>query len=134
MIKKYLVLLALVCAGCTTVQPLIDSYLMKYDNNEYKLITDIRTTAFLAKDQCSDPQATKKNVYKLYMLSLTLKHYAENLPHNEPVKKSSNELFDIVNGLYKNNSEPNEIFCSFKMKTIESSATTIQKMEGSKPK
>jgi hypothetical protein len=137
MIKKSIVLMSMLLAGCASVDKAVDAYLMKYDNNEYNLINEIRTTSSLAKDDCGDVALSKANSDNLYRLSLTLKNYAENLPHNGPVQKSSVDLFEITNGLnkqYKSGEKVSEVFCRIKMNSIETNATTIQKMEGSKPK
>ena len=76
------------------------------------------------------------NADRIFKAALNLKNYAEYLPHNKPVQKSSEELYDMVDGLnnqYKGE-KVSEVFCRIKMNNIEAAATTIQKMEGSKPR
>ena len=84
--KKYSLLLVILLMGCSTVEKAVDAYLMKFDANEYKLITDIRTNAGLAKLDCVDSVKSKKNVDKIWVSALSLKNYAENLPHNKPIQ------------------------------------------------
>jgi hypothetical protein len=136
--KKYLILFFLTTiSGCATVNESIDAFLMKFDTNEYKLITDIRTTAELAKSSCSDQIISKNNVQQLYNMSVTLKNYAEHLPHNKPITHSSGELNEIISGFnqqYQSNQKVSEFFCQIKMDTISKNAITMQTMEGSKPR
>jgi hypothetical protein len=135
--KKYILLLGVLLAGCSTIDKTVDAYLMKFDPNEYKLITDLRTNSSLAKSDCKDVEKSRKNVERLYVSALSLKNYAENLPHNGPIQKSSIELFDIVDGMtkqYQNNDKVSEVFCKVKMGSIETNANTMQQIEGSKPK
>lgn len=132
----YFLILSL-CSGCASFNKAIDAFLMKYDTNEYKLITDIRTKASLSKLNCNDPITAELNATTLAELSVTLKNFAEHLPHNEPIQKSSVELDDMVQGYYKqyaNNNKVSETFCKIKLNAIEKNATTMQQMEGSKPK
>ena len=99
--KKYSLLLVMLLAGCATVESTVDAFLMKFDANEYKLITDLRTNSSLAKAECSDVEKSRRNVERLYLTALSLRYYAEALPHNGPIQKSSVEMFDIVDGMNK---------------------------------
>ena len=130
-------MLVVLLAGCSTIEKTVDAFLMKFDTNEYKLITDLRTNSSLAKAECSDFEKSKLNVERLYFSALSLRYYAEALPHNGPIQKSSVELFDIVDGMnkqYRNNNKVSEVFCKVKLTSIENNAKTMQVMEGSKPK
>jgi hypothetical protein len=135
--KKVLIVTLLVLSGCSTVNNLVDAYLMKYDPIEYKLIVDIRTISMLAKDKCDDVESSKKTANRLGALSLELMHFAEYQPHNKPVKESSVDLNNIVQGLknqYNSDKPVSPVFCKIKFKSIEDTAIKIQQMEGSKPK
>lgn len=135
--KKYSLMLVMLLAGCSTIDKAVDSYLMKFDANEYKLITDIRTNASLAKTDCKDTEKSKRNIEKLWVSALSLKNYAENLPHNGPIQKASTEMYDIVNSIsshYQSNDKVSEVYCKVKLGTIENNASTMQQIEGSKPK
>lgn len=134
--KKYLLVL-LMLSGCASIDKTVDAFLMKFDTNEYRLITDIRTTAELGKDNCSDQTLSKNTAQQLYFLSTSLKNYSENLPHNKPIQVSAKEMNDIVNGLnkqYQSEQKVSEFFCKIKMDTIVNNAIIMQQMEGGKPR
>ena len=94
--KRLILLSAIMLAGCSTVNQAVDAYLMKYDANEYKLATDIRTKASYAKNSCSDPVISKKNADSISYMTVTLKNYSEHLPHNKPVQEASVKLNEIT--------------------------------------
>ena len=134
--KRVLLILVLLLSGCATFNDALDAYLMKYDNNEYKLITDIRTKAGIAKDKCNDPIESKRVAKELSYTSTFLMHYAEHLPHNKPMQHATVELNDMVKGLSEkyDNGTVSPVFCKIKFKNIEDSANTMQKSEGNKPR
>jgi len=130
--KKLLLALSLFALqGCT----LLDSYLMKYDANEYNIITDIRAKAERYKSECTQSTAVANaqdlaNTTRLFVL------YAQYLPHNEPTKNASVELDRIAQGLadqYKK-AAVSTVFCQIKYGAIEHSAETMQKTIGAKPR
>jgi hypothetical protein len=130
------VLLVLLLSGCATFNDALDAYLMKYDNNEYKLITEIRTKAGVAKDKCSDSVESKRLAKELLYTSTFLMHYAEHLPHNKPIQQATVELNDMVKGLSDkyDSGTVSPVFCKIKFKNIEDSANTMQQSEGKKPR
>ena len=134
--KKYSLLLVALLAGCGTVDKAMDAYFQKFDANEYKLITDIRTNAGLAKLDCVDSTKSRKNVERIWVSALSLKNYAENLPHNKPMQQATVDLYEMVKGLSdKYDAGPvSSVFCKIKYKNIEDSASVMQKSEGNKPK
>lgn len=134
--KKLLLIVVILLSGCATINDLMDAYLMKYDNNEYKLITEIRTKAGTAKDKCSDSAESKRVAKELAYTSSFLMHYAEHLPHNKPMQKATIELNDMVKGLADryDAGTVSPVFCKIKFKNIEDSANTMQQSEGSKPR
>ncbi len=133
---KLLITLPLVLAlsGCA----LVDAFLMtKYDPNEYKMITDIRSQAQFYKSQCSDSVQSKTNANKLLYESQTFTLYSEHVPRNTDVKKAAGELNAMVKGLsdqYENNKEVGSTFCKIKFETIEKSANRIQTIIGGRPR
>ena len=131
--KKLILLTVVLLSGCAS---LIDAYLMKYDPNEYKLATDIRTQASFAKELCNYPLISKTNAENIVFLTTTLKNYAEQLPHNKPMQESSIQLNDIAQGLKNqyNSEKVSEVFCRIKFKSIEDNSIKMQQIEGSKPK
>jgi hypothetical protein len=130
------VLLVLLLSGCATFNDALDAYLMKYDNNEYKLITEIRTKAGVAKDKCSDSVESKRLAKELLYTSTFLMHYAEHLPHNKPIQQSTVELNDMVKGLSDryDSGSVSPVFCKIKFTSIEESANRMQQSEGKKPR
>jgi hypothetical protein len=129
---KRLVLLSLLClSGCA----LVDSFLMKYDPNEYALIADIRNSAGQAKGTCDTPDVAKSQAVSIANKTNYFVQYTQYLPHNEPTKKSAVDLNDIAQGLtkqYQGNVSP--AFCKIKFGMIEKSAELIQQTVGAKPR
>jgi hypothetical protein len=131
--KKILFLILFFLTGCST---LVDSYLMKYDTNEYQLITEIRTTSQLAKEKCDTPDAATDSV-KLYSLTVSFVNYTQFLPHDDKVKNAAVELNKMSNGLrdqYAKSSKVSAAFCKIKFENIENSAKIIQQAVGAKPR
>ena len=114
---------------------LLDAYLMKYDTNEYRIITDIRAKAERYKGECTQANAPANSqdladTTRLFVL------YAQYQPHNDPTKNASIELDKIAQGLtdqYKKATVSN-MFCQVKYGIIEHSAETMQKTIGAKPR
>ena len=133
--KKVLLILVFL-SGCATFNDIMDAYLMKYDNNEYKLITEIRTKAGSAKNNCIDATESKRIAKELLYTSTFLMHYAEHLPHNKPIQHATVELNDMVKGLADkyDSGSVSPVFCKIKFTSIEESANRMQQSEGKKPR
>lgn len=133
---KKLILLSLVALlpGCA----LFDAYLMsKYDNNEYRQITEIRAEAQLYKTQCTNALLSTVNAEKLAYDTRVFALYVEHIPHNENVQKSAVELNKIAQGLvdqYQKSDKVSPVFCKIKFETVEKSADSMQKIIGAKPR
>lgn len=116
---------------------LIDAYRMaKFDNNEYMLVNKVRTQAGIAVDLCESTKI-KQSVDKVYVSSIELKNYSASIPENQETVKMTAELAEIAKGLsdrYENNDEVSPAYCKIKFKSIESNASTIQKVIGAKPR
>lgn len=132
--KTFLTIFAtLLLSGCGT---LLESYLMKYDVNEYKLITDIRTLAGEHKNHCSNQELSKINAKDMSLQTTNFKNYSQYLPHNTKVIAASQELDKIAQGLtaqYQKGSV-SPAFCKIKFESIEKSSETMQKIIGDKPR
>ena len=91
--KKILIALILTqLSGCA----LWDIYNMShFDNNEYKLINDIRTLANLDAAKCGKPEVVPL-IDELYAITVSFKNYGEYIPHNEETHKAAVELEAIV--------------------------------------
>ena len=133
---KKLLLVTILLSGCATINDVMDAYLMKYDNNEYKLITEIRTKAGSAKNNCADSIESKRVSKELLYTSTFLMHYAEHLPHNKPIQHATVELNDMVKGLSDkyDSGSVSPVFCKIKFTSIEESANRMQQSEGKKPR
>ena len=132
--KKLLVALAVwSLSGCA----LYDAYFMaKFDNNEYKIINDIRTQANLGSAKCGKPEVVAE-VDRLYYLSVEFRNYGQSIPNNEQAAKMGNELAEITKGLSEryHSSEPVSMFyCTSKFSNIERNAVNIQNVIGKKPR
>jgi hypothetical protein len=134
--KNLLLVTVLLLSGCATFNDLMDAYLMKYDTNEYKLITEIRTKSESAKNNCSDLIESKRIAKELAYTSTFLMHYAEHLPHNKSIQHATVELNDMVKGLADkyDSGSVSPVFCKIKFTNIEESANRMQQSEGKKPK
>ena len=132
---KKLVAIAVVTllSGCAV----IDAYLMKYDTNEYKIITEIRADAQSYKGACSNEMLSTANSIAIADKTNLFMLYSQYQPHNEPVQKASVELNKIAQGLkdqYAKGTKVSPVFCKLKFDNIEKSAETIQKTVGNKPR
>lgn len=131
--KLAVLLIAYMLTGCA----LVDSFLMKYDPNEYQQINDIRTTAYFAKSTCDNPQEAKLQADIISNKTTTFKNYVQYLPHNDPVIAASVELDKMSQGLkdqYAKSAKVSPAFCKIKFQGIEKSAETMQKTIGDKPR
>jgi hypothetical protein len=132
--KKFLMLISVsLLSGCGI---LLESYLMKYDANEYKLITNIRTLAGDHKQHCANQDISKINAKDMSLQTTNFKNYSQYLPHNSKVIAASQELDKISQGLnsqYQKGSV-SPAFCKIKFESIEKSAETMQKIIGDKPR
>lgn len=132
--KKFVLVSAVaLLSGCT----LLDAYLMKYDPNEYQQISDIRTTASIAKTQCDNPLMSISNATVISNKTLAFVQFTQYLPHNDKVKSASIELDKMAQGLkeqYIKSDKVSPMFCKLKFSGIETSAETIQRVVGDKPR
>jgi hypothetical protein len=133
--KKLLLICAVVVlSGCST---LLDSYLMTYDTNEYRIISEIRADAQGYKTSCANELISTTNSVALADKTRLFVVFSEHLPHNQPVIKASIELDKIAQGLktqYTNGSKVSPMFCKIKFESIEHSAEAMQKIIGAKPR
>ena len=135
--KKILVLLAIVSlTGCSTVDMLKETFLMKYDTNEYAQISAIRTTAELSKESCNKPEESKVNATTLTHQTALFKNHTEFLPYNSKVIAAAGELDKIATGLLTQYQKGavSTTFCKIKFGSVAQSAETMQKIIGAKPR
>lgn len=122
--------LAVSLSGCA----LVDAYLMtKYDPNEYRLISEIRTDSMLAKKDCKDIEKIIVNARNLANKTQLFEIYSENIPRNNNLIASSKSLNEIAQGLAVN-TKPSEMFCKIKFENIENNASKMQHIIGARPR
>ena len=132
--KKLLVLFVAVMsmAGCASV----DYFDMaRFDNNEYLLAVEVRTQANLGARKCGTPEVNAQ-VSTLWGNTLSLRNYAESIPHNEETITMTSELLEIVRGLdQRYNVDMKDVsmgYCTTKFGLIEKNATIITNVIGAK--
>ena len=122
--KKLLIAVALtVLSGCSTISTLLMAH---FDSTEYQYVTHIRTVA--QRKKCD-----VDTVKEMYNTTLELKNYSQYVPHNESQIKLNDDLFKLVEELYKKEN-PSVMYCSAKLNIIESASERIQQVTGSKPR
>jgi hypothetical protein len=130
--------LLLICAvallpGCVA----LDSYLMRYDSNEYRIIAEIRSEASVYKTQCDNVTLSTTNATTMAVKTQFFVFFSQYQPHNDPVQKASVELNKIAQGLkdqYAKGDKVSPMFCKIKFETVEHSAESMQKIIGDKPR
>jgi hypothetical protein len=131
--KIILIFLISLLNGCA----LYDAYVMAhFDNNEYKLINDIRTLANLDAEKCGKPEVVPL-IDELYSITVSFKNYGEYIPHNEETHKAAVELEAIVRDFRDRYRKPEPVamfYCTTKFATIERNAVKIQNIVGAKPR
>ena len=132
--KKIALALVVMLSGCTAV----DSYLLgKFDNNEYMLITQIRTDAAKAIKSCDNAIASAASAEVIADKTQLLENYSEKLLYNDDVHNASKSLNKIAQGLvrqYQSGKPVSVIFCKLKFGSLQNSAVTIQPIIGKRPR
>jgi hypothetical protein len=132
--KRLLIALSIVALnGCA----LYDAYMMTgYDPNEYRIITEIRTDAYNAKQHCSNKDMSEANAIIIADKTQLFEFYEEQIPRNKNGINASKELNKIAQGLRvaytKGSVSP--VFCKLKFESVEHSAQTIQHVVGKRPR
>lgn len=134
--KKLLLsaLLVTSLSGCA----LIDAYFMAgYDNQEYAIITNIRTNAELNAGLCTDQVKSKATFEYLHFKSVEFKNFTQYIPDNKDAHKLSDQMVELSKQgkeMYDKNDTVSAGFCKLKLQQINRTAETIQKVIGSKPR
>jgi len=121
-------------SGCA----LIDAYFMAgYDNQEYAIITNIRTNAELNAGLCVDQVKSKATFDYLHFKSVEFKNFTQHIPNNQDAHKLSDQMVELSKQgkeMYDKNDNVSAGFCKLKIQQINRTAETIQKVIGSKPR
>ena len=132
--KLFIIPLVLLLNGCIV----FDAYFMaKYDTTEYSLVNQIKTKAQVAEENCSNQILVITQVNDLFITSLEFKNFTSYIPRNEDATKLSTKLFTLTKDTrdYFNKTDKiSPIFCKAKLQQIVTSADTIQRALGSKPR
>jgi hypothetical protein len=115
-------MLILQLSGCAVIDAI---FMAPYDNNEYALVNKVRTLAETS-DNCD-----ASTVKELYLTTYQLKNYSQYLPRNSNQNNLNEDLFKLVDELYRKQS-PSPVYCKSKLHIIKQSAERIQQVTGSK--
>lgn len=120
--------------GCA----LLDAYFMaKYDTNEYAIVTEIRTIAETQQSVCDDSQQGKFVFDLLVYKSTQAANFTQYIPDNEDAHKLAKNVLEIAKqgqSAYEKSDNVSAAFCKLKLKQIQRTAETSQKVLGSKPR
>jgi hypothetical protein len=132
--KTITLALVVMLSGCTVA----DSYLLgKFDNNEYMLVTQIRTDSAKAIKSCDNAIASAASAEAIADKTQLLENYSEKLQHNDDVYNASKSLNEIAQGLvrqYQSGKSVSAMFCKLKFGSLQNSAITIQPIIGKRPR
>lgn len=131
-LKKALILILLIISlqGCGVL------LMEDFDNNEYQITTELRTSAIIAQGMCQNNENIRNILDEMSTNSLLLKNYTEYIWFNEDSHKMASSLHSMIintQTIYKNE-EISELYCKEKFKSIELSSAKIQKVLGGKPR
>lgn len=127
--KLIALLFSLSLSSCAIVDSITMAH---FDNNEYKIINKMRTTAQLV--ECDNKDSIKDATNKLWFYSNELQNYSQYIPKNEKSYKMAQSLVEIVKGLHVKNGEMSKLYCEEKFKVIQDTTENIQKATGNKPR
>jgi hypothetical protein len=131
-------ILALITATAVSGCAVWDAYMMTgYDSNEYRIITEIRTDAYIYKQQCANKLMAESNAILIADKTQLFEFYSEQIPRNANVVNSSKNLNAIAQGLkiqYQTNPAVSPLFCKLKFASIENSAAVIQHVVARRPR
>ena len=115
--------LAISLSGCAAINNI---FMAPYDTNEYALVNRVRTFAELG-------QCDREHIIALRITALELKNFSEYLPRNTKTIDMNNNLYTMVDELYKREN-PSMAYCKAKLNIISTSAEMIQNTIGKRPR
>jgi hypothetical protein len=119
--------------GCA----LIDAYFIaKYDTNEYKIITEIRTLSEVSENQCVNSDISKQIFEGIYIKSVEFKNYTQYIPKNKDAHGLASNMIELAKqGKEQYDKGAVSVgFCKLKLQQINRTSEEIQKVIGSKPR
>ena len=124
--------------GCSTLTNLYDAYFMAgYDNEEYSLITKIRTHSEVQVELCSDQTQSKNTFDYIYYKSIELSHFTQYIPDNQDAHNLAKDMVTLskqAKDMYISGKEVSPGFCKLKLQQIVRVTNTAQKVIGNKPR
>lgn len=104
-----------------------------FDNNEYRMITQIRVYADYYDTQCESDKASI-NAVNMYVETDLFEKYSEQIPHNNETYNASKSLNEIARELQTKyqSGKPSTQYCKIKYTSISNSAKILQHVLGSK--
>ena len=114
-----------------------DAFMMTgFDNQEYMLVTQIRTDAQVYKTQCDNPALAPVNAQAMAFKTRLFQNYSEQIPRNDNGRSASTSLNEIAQGLNQAyvKGTPSVTFCKLKYGSIENAAYVIQHVVGDRPR
>ena len=122
-------ILALTLNSCAVYDAMT---MAKFDNNEYGLITRIKTIAETA--ECGNKDSIAESAKKMWVYSVEFKNYTQYIPSNQKSFEVASKLSEITMGLHNKHGEMSTVYCEEKLKIIIRTTEDIQKSLGSKPR
>ena len=123
------IILTLSLSGCVVFDAMTMS---KFDNNEYGLITRIKTIAETA--ECGNKDSIAESAKKMWVYTVEFKNYTQYIPSNQKSFEVASKLSEITMGLHNKHGEMSTVYCEEKLKIIIRTTEDIQKSLGSKPR
>ena len=122
-------ILALTLNSCAVYDAMT---MAKFDNNEYGLITRIKTIAETA--ECGNKDSIAESAKKMWVYTVEFKNYTQYIPSNQKSFEVASKLSEITMGLHNKHGEMSTVYCEEKLKIIIRTTEDIQKSLGSKPR
>ena len=132
--KKLIILIFPLLVSCAAYDAIT---MTKFDNQEYRQITEIRVDASIYKNTCNNDGMSEVNATNLAYKTELYEKYSEELPHNDNGYKAAKSLNEIAQGLvarYKEDSKVPPLFCKLKFTNIENTAAVIAHVIGARPR
>lgn len=123
--------------GCAALITLYDSYFMaKYDTNEYRIITEIRTISEVSQEECVNSDVSKQIFEGIYIKSVEFRNFSQYIPKNKDANNLANSMVDLAKQGKEQYAKGSVSagFCKLKLQQINRTSEEIQRVIGSKPR
>jgi hypothetical protein len=128
----------LILSACSAIMPITDVvFPAKYDSNEYEMVNWIRTSAELAVDSCDNNDVSRQNIVNMYRAALEFKNFTQHQRRNQKTHELATNLYQLVDNslsLYAESDQVSVVFCELSFDQIATTAETVQKVIGDKPR